>query len=81
MKACAIFVSMTAILQKSFMWMNPGTIFTLKMHEEREDIEIFLCEDPDEEGKEFWLSRGFVLGEFESDYKPLCWTKDLFLIV
>jgi len=54
--------------------MTPGTIFILKTHEEREDIEIFLCEDPDEEGKEFWLSRGFVLGEFESDYKPLCWT-------
>ena len=63
------------------MWMTPGTIFILKNHEEREDIEIFLCEDSDEEGKEFWLSKGFVLGEFEIDYEPLCWTKDLFLIV
>tara|TARA_R110002020_G_scaffold276023_2_gene491211 strand:+ start:1070 stop:1288 length:219 start_codon:yes stop_codon:yes gene_type:complete len=72
---------MTAILQKSFLWMSPGTVFKLKTHEDREDIEIFLCEDLDEEGKEFWLSRGFVLGEFESGYEPQCWTDDLFLIV
>ena len=81
MKACAIFVSMTAILQKSFLWMDPGTVFNLKTHEDREDIEIFLCEDPDEEGKEFWLSRGFVLGEFEIGYEPKCWTVDLFLVI
>jgi len=72
---------MNAILQKSFLWMTPGTVFRLKTHEEREDIEIFVCEELDENGKEFWLSKGFVLGEFEPDYKPLCWTEGLFLIV
>jgi len=61
--------------------MTPGTVFNLKTHKDRSDIEIFLCEDTDKEGKEFWLSRGFVLGEFESDYEPLCWDDDLFLIV
>jgi hypothetical protein len=61
--------------------MDPGTVFKLKTHEDREDIEIFLCEDLDKEGKEFWLSKGFVLGEFEVGYEPKCWTNDLFLIV
>ena len=35
--------------------MAPGTVFKLKTHEDRDDIEIFMCEDLDEKGKEFWL--------------------------
>ncbi len=61
--------------------MAPGTVFKLKTHEHREDIEIFMCEDLDEEGKEFWLSKGFVLGEFDPGYTPKCWSKDLFVIL
>jgi hypothetical protein len=72
---------MTAILQKSFLWMNPGTIFNLKPHEEHEDLNIFMCEELDSEGNEFWLSEGFVLGEFEDGYKPLCWTQHLFVVI
>jgi hypothetical protein len=72
---------MIAILQKSFLWMNPGTVFNLKAHKEQEGLDIFVCEEPDDEGKEFWLSKGFVLGQFEDGYKPLCWTQDLFLVI
>jgi len=61
--------------------MSPGTVFKLKVHEQRADIEIFVCEEPDKEGKEFWLSRGFVLGEFDKDYTPKCWSEDLFVIL
>jgi len=72
---------MTAILQKNFLWFAPGTVFNLKQHKEREDLEIFVCRDPDHMGKEFWLSKGFVLGEFDKDYTPLCWSEDLFFIL
>jgi hypothetical protein len=61
--------------------MKPGAIFNLMSHAEHEDIEIFMCEDLDNKGNEFWLSRGFVLGEFEEGYTPLCWTQDLFIVI
>ena len=61
--------------------MNPGTVFNLKAHKEQEGLDIFVCEEPDDAGKEFWLSKGFVLGQFEDGYKPLCWTQDLFIVI
>jgi len=36
---------MIAILQKSFLWMLPGTVFNLKKHEEHSNIEMFVCEE------------------------------------
>ena len=71
---------MNAILQKKFLWFEPGTSFHLKEHKEKKGLEIFVCEDRDHQGKEFWLSKGFVLGEFDKDYTPMCWSKDLFFI-
>lgn len=61
--------------------MNPGTVFNLKAHKGQEGLDVFVCEELDGEGKEFWLSKGFILGEFEDGYKPLCWTQDLFLVI
>lgn len=78
--ASVIFVCMNAILQKKFLWFQPGTAFKLKEHKDKKDFEIFVCEDKDHEGKEFWLSKGFVLGEFDKDYTPICWSKDLFFV-
>ena len=61
--------------------MNPGTVFNLKAHKEQEGLDIFVCEEPDDAGKEFWLSKGFGLGQFDDGYRPVCGTQDLFLVI
>jgi len=74
---------MVAILQKKFLGLEPGTIFyrKTKLIEDRV-FDIYQCsEHLDKSGEGFWLSEGFVLGEFESGYAPLCWNKDLFAII
>ena len=73
---------MVAILQKSFLDMKPGTVFHLKNHKEREDLLIFQVDDIDiRTGERFWLTKDFVLGNFDDGYTPLCWTQDLFIVI
>lgn len=73
---------MIAILQKNFLDLKPGTVFNLKEHKEKEGLFIFQTDELDfSTGEKFWLSKEFVLGQFEEDYNPLCWTKDLFVII
>ncbi len=79
--ASAIFVCMNAILQKKFIGIPSGTVFSLKNHDTVEDLEIFQTEtERNNKGEEFWFTKEFVLGEFEKGYKPQCWTEDLFLV-
>lgn len=80
-KASVIFVCMNAILQKKFIGITSGTVFSLKNHDTVEDLEIFQTEtERNNKGEEFWFTKEFVLGEFEKGYKPQCWTEDLFLV-
>lgn len=80
-KASAIFVCMNAILQKKFIGMPSGTVFYLKKHDVVDDLEIFQTDtERNNKGEKFWFTKEFVLGEFESGYKPQCWTEDLFLV-
>jgi len=80
-KASVIFVCMNAILQKKFIGIPSGTVFSLKNHDTVEDLEIFQTEtERNNKGEEFWFTKEFVLGEFEKGYKPQCWTEDLFLV-
>tara|TARA_R110002020_G_scaffold440030_1_gene650606 strand:+ start:1120 stop:1341 length:222 start_codon:yes stop_codon:yes gene_type:complete len=72
---------MNAILQKKFLGMLPGTSFSLKQHSFEEGLEIFQTDtERNNKGERFWFTKEFVLGEFESGYKPQCWTEGLFLI-
>lgn len=72
---------MIAILQKNFLYLKPGTVFQLKEHEEKKDLLVFATDEMDiTTGEKFWLSKDFVLGQFEEGYSPLCWTEDLFLV-
>lgn len=80
-KASVIFVCMNAILQKKFIGIPSGTVFYLKKHDVVDDLEIFQTDtERNNKGERFWLTKEFVLGEFEIGYKPKCWTKDLFLV-
>jgi hypothetical protein len=73
---------MVAILQKSFLDMKPGEVFHLKEHKEKKGLHIFEVDHIDiTTGERFWLTKEFVLGQFEDGYSPLCWTDDLFVIV
>lgn len=73
---------MTAILQKKFLDMNPGEVFRLVEHKEKKGLYIFESDHYDiATGEKFWLTKDFVLGEFEKDYTPICWAKDLFFII
>ena len=80
-KASVIFVCMNAILQKKFIGIPSGTVFSLKNHDTVEDLEIFQTNtERNNKGEGFWFTKEFVLGEFEKGYKPQCWTEDLFLV-
>lgn len=72
---------MTAILQKKFLDITPGTVFNLKEHPEKEGLLIFESDHFDlASGEKFWLTKDFVLGLFDDNYTPLCWDEDLFLV-
>lgn len=61
--------------------MPSGTVFYLKKHDVVDDLEIFQTDtERNNKGEKFWFTKEFVLGEFESGYKPQCWTEDLFLV-
>jgi hypothetical protein len=73
---------MVAILQKSFLDMKPGEVFYLKEHKEKKGLHIFEADKMDfTTGERFWLTKEFVLGQFEDGYSPLCWSEDLFIVI